>query len=53
LIGGGGREGNRSDCPPGPGHYDYRLDAYGNGGQSQSIGVNVVGSGGGGRPRDE
>lgn len=47
IVSNGPREGSQSDCPPN-GHWDYRLEAYGNGNASQTI--NVVVSG---RSRDE
>ena len=38
-----GGEGKHKDCPPGPGLYEYRLDASGHTGQSsQSLTVNVT-----------
>jgi hypothetical protein len=47
ILSGGPANGSQSDCPP-DGHWDYRLEAYGNGNTSQTITVSVSG-----RPRDE
>ncbi len=36
-------QGNRQDCPPGPGNYSYYLDANGSGGSNRSlVSVNVM-----------
>jgi hypothetical protein len=47
ILTNGPSNGSQSDCPP-DGHWDYRLEAYGNGNVSQSISVSVSG-----RSRDE
>jgi hypothetical protein len=42
IVQGGGSDDEEKDCPPGPGVYDYRLDAYGHtGNSSQSLTVEV------------
>jgi hypothetical protein len=47
IIAGGPTQGSQTECPP-DGHWDYRLEAYGNGNTSQTITVVI-----GGRNRDE
>jgi hypothetical protein len=47
IVTNGGSNGSQQDCPP-DGHWDYRLEAYGNGNVSQTISVVVSG-----RSRDE
>jgi hypothetical protein len=47
IVAGGPFQGSQTDCPP-DGHWDYRLEAYGNGNTSQTITVEVSG-----RSRDE
>ncbi len=39
----GPANGSQPDCPPGPGLYEYRLIAYGNGETSQTLTVTVMG----------
>jgi hypothetical protein len=42
VVQGAGSDDEEKDCPPGPGVYDYRLDAYGHtGNSSQSLTVEV------------
>ena len=41
ILGDGNTDSSFQDCPPGPGVYDYTLDAYGNGRTSQTVTVEV------------
>jgi polar amino acid transport system substrate-binding protein len=42
IVSRGDDDGSTEDCPPGPGVYDYVLEAFGNGTNRQSLTVEVV-----------